>query len=58
MATYSEVLIQVQSLTPDEQLRLLEELAALIRQQVISQNHDANLSHSLRGQEIVEILEK
>jgi uncharacterized protein (DUF488 family) len=58
MTTYNEVLIQVQSLTPDEQLRLLEELAALIRQRVISQNHDANLSHSLRAQKIVEILEK
>jgi uncharacterized protein (DUF488 family) len=58
MTTYNEVLIQVQSLTPDEQLRLLEELAALIRQRVISQNQDANLSHSLRGQEIVDILEK
>jgi len=58
MATYNEVLIQVQSLTPDEQLRLLEELAALIRQRVISEDRDANLSHSLRRQKIVEILEK
>ncbi|HAX76645.1 MAG TPA: hypothetical protein DCY88_12585 [Cyanobacteria bacterium UBA11372] len=37
MATYSEVLIQVKSLTPDEQLRLLEDLAALIRQQIVSE---------------------
>ncbi|MFB2982403.1 hypothetical protein [Microseira sp. BLCC-F43] len=58
MATYNEVLIQVQSLTPDEQLRLLEELAGLIRQRVISQDRDANLSNSLRRQKIVEILEK
>ena len=58
MATYNEVLSQVQSLTPDEQLRLLEELAALIRQRVISQNRDGNLSHTLRRQKIVEILEK
>ncbi|GET36940.1 hypothetical protein [Microseira wollei] len=58
MATYNEVLIQVKSLTRDEQLRLLEELAGLIRQRVISQNQDANLSNSLRRQKIVEILEK
>ena len=37
MATYSEVLVQVESLTPDEQLRLLEYLAALIRQQIVSE---------------------
>ncbi len=38
MSTYSEVLSQVQSLTSDEQLRLLEELAALVRQKVISED--------------------
>jgi hypothetical protein len=37
MATYSEVLIQIESLTPDEQLRLLEYLAVLIRQQIVSE---------------------
>lgn len=37
MATYNDVLTQVQILTPDEQLRLLEYLAALIRQQIGSQ---------------------
>ena len=42
MATYNEVLTQIQSLTPDEQLRLLEELAALIRQRVISQNQETS----------------
>lgn len=36
MSTYNEVLSQVQSLTSDEQLRLLEELAALVRQKVTS----------------------
>lgn len=58
MATYNEVLIQVQSLTPDEQLRLLEELAALIRQRVISQKQNANLNPTLRRHKIAEILEK
>ncbi len=38
MSTYNEVLSQAQSLTPDEQLRLLEELAALVRQRVISEH--------------------
>ncbi len=58
MYTYNQVLNGAKTLTPDEQLRLLEELAALIRQRVISQDGDANLSHSLRRQKIVEILEK
>jgi hypothetical protein len=38
MSTYNEVLTQVQSLTSDEQLRLLEELAALVRQKVTSEH--------------------
>jgi dihydroneopterin aldolase len=38
MSTYNEVLSQVQSLTSDEQLRLLEELAALVRRKVISEH--------------------
>jgi len=36
MSTYNEVLSQVQSLTSDEQLRLLEELAVLVRRKVTS----------------------
>ena len=32
MSTYHEIRRQVESLTPDEQLRLLEELAGFIRQ--------------------------
>ncbi len=32
--TYEEVLNRAQRLTPDEQLRLIEELAAIIRRQV------------------------
>jgi hypothetical protein len=58
MYTYNQVLNGAKALTPDEQLRLLEELAALIRQRVISQDRDANLSQSLRRQKIAEILEK
>lgn len=35
MSTYNEILSQVQSLTSDEQVRLLEELAALVRQMLV-----------------------
>ena len=35
--TYDEVLSQIQLLTPDEQLRLLEDLAAMIRQELTIQ---------------------
>jgi len=34
---YEEVLNRVQRLTPDEQLRLLEELAAIVRRRVMAQ---------------------
>jgi hypothetical protein len=33
MATYQEIRRQVETLTPDEQLRLLEDLVAIVRQQ-------------------------
>lgn len=36
MSTYHEIRRQIESLTPNEQLRLLEELAALVRQEVTS----------------------
>jgi hypothetical protein len=36
MAVYQDVLSQVESLTADEQLQLLEDLAALVRQRVRS----------------------
>ncbi|MFE1743866.1 hypothetical protein [Coleofasciculus sp. H7-2] len=65
MTTYNDVLIQVQSLTPDEQLRLLEYLTALIRPQIISEKqrslevgNNSSLSPELRRKKIVEILEK
>ena len=34
MMTYLEIRHQVENLTPDEQLRLLEELAALVRRRI------------------------
>lgn len=34
MSTYSEVRRQIENLTTDEQLRLLEELAAIVRRRV------------------------
>ncbi|NEP14381.1 MAG: hypothetical protein F6K14_30135 [Symploca sp. SIO2C1] len=40
MSTYNEVLTQVQSLSSDEQLQLLAELAALVRQKVTSEHQD------------------
>ncbi len=34
MATYQEIRRQVENLTPDEQLRLLEELASIVRRRI------------------------
>lgn len=34
MTTYQEIRRQVETLTPDEQLRLLEELAVIVRQRI------------------------
>lgn len=34
MATYQEIRRQIENLTADEQLRLLEELAALVRRRI------------------------
>jgi hypothetical protein len=36
MATYQEIRSQVENLTPEEQLRLLEELAAVVRHRMSS----------------------
>ena len=36
MANYLEIRHQVESLSPDEQLRLLEDIAAIVRRQMIS----------------------
>ena len=40
MSTYSDVLSQAQSLTPDEQQQLLEVLSALMRDRVTTQTQD------------------
>ncbi len=39
MSSYSEIIQQVQQLTPDEQLRLLKELAGLVRRQATTRPH-------------------
>jgi hypothetical protein len=36
MTTYQEIRRQVETLTPDEQLRLLEEIAIMVRQRIVS----------------------
>ncbi|MEH2448407.1 MAG: hypothetical protein V7K18_22320 [Nostoc sp.] len=36
MSNYQEVLLQAKSLTPEEQIRLIEDLSSLIRQQVMT----------------------
>ncbi|MGB7441644.1 MAG: hypothetical protein WA919_11285 [Coleofasciculaceae cyanobacterium] len=65
MSTYNEVRRLAESLTPDEQLRLLEDLAVLIRQKMVSEktltqpvSEDSSLKSELRRQKLVEILEK
>jgi predicted NBD/HSP70 family sugar kinase len=49
---YYEVLSRVQSLTPTDQLRLLEELAALVRRQVTAQPRRSILELQGLGKEI------
>jgi len=39
MSSYSEIIQQVQQLSTDEQLRLLEELTGLVRRQVTTKRH-------------------
>ncbi len=36
MAIYQDIRRQVENLTPDEQLRLLEELAAIVRRRILA----------------------
>jgi hypothetical protein len=43
MATYQEIRSQVQTLTPDEQLCLLEELAGMVRRRVVMKPSFAEL---------------
>jgi len=42
MPVYNDVLNQVENLTPDEQLRLLEDLAALVRQRIRSEQQQVS----------------
>lgn len=41
MSSYNEILSQVKQLRPDEQLRLIEDLAALMRRQVAATSQDS-----------------
>ncbi len=52
MSTYKEVRRQVESLTVDEQLRLLEELAAIVRYRVIPKPKRSILELEGLGKEI------
>lgn len=49
---YYEVLSQIQRLTPADQLRLLEELAALVRRQVMTRPRRSILELQGLGKEI------
>lgn len=50
--TYQEVLHQAQQLTPDEQLQLLSDLAAIIRQQTILEPRHNILEFEGVGEEV------
>jgi hypothetical protein len=54
MSTYNyyEILSRIQSLTPADQLRLLEDLAAIIRQQAITEPLHSFLELEGLGQDI------
>jgi hypothetical protein len=49
MSNYQEVLQQAQSLTPEEQLRLIEDLSSLIHQQVVMTAKPKRSILELRG---------
>ncbi|MFN6468874.1 MAG: hypothetical protein RMY36_004250 [Nostoc sp. SerVER01] len=49
MSNYQEVLLQAQSLTPEEQIRLIEDLSSLIRQQVTMTPKPKHSILELRG---------
>ena len=50
--TYYQALSYIQRLTTDDQLRLLEELAAIVRNQVLSQPRQSILDLQGLGKEI------
>ncbi|WP_414575189.1 hypothetical protein [Anabaena sp. CCY 9402-a] len=49
MSSYQEVLQQAQTLTPEEQIRLIEDLSSLIRQQVTMISKPKGSILELRG---------
>ncbi len=49
MSSYQEVLQQAQSLTPEEQIRLIEDLSSLIRQRVMMKSKPKHSILELRG---------
>ena len=51
-STYYEVLSQIQRLNPDDQLRLLEDLVALVRRHVTGQSRHSILELQGLGKEI------
>jgi hypothetical protein len=51
-AAYTEVLDQVHELTPQDQLRLLEDLAALVRRQMIAHPRRSIMELQGLGKEI------
>jgi DNA-binding HxlR family transcriptional regulator len=53
-SSYQEVLDKARHLTPDEQLRLLEELAAIVRQQISTEPLHSLLELEGLGQEVWE----
>ncbi len=52
MSTYHDIRRQVESLTPDEQLKLLEDLAASVRRRVTSKPKRSILELEGLGKEI------
>ena len=52
MATYREIRRQIENLTPDEQLRLLEELAAIVRQRITPKTKRSIMELEGLGKEI------
>ena len=53
-SAYEEVLSRAQSLTPDEQLRLIEELAAIIRRQITARPKHSVTEFRGMGKEVWE----
>lgn len=49
MSSYQEVLHQAQSLTPEEQIHLIEDLSKLIRQQMTMKSQPKRSIMELRG---------